>query len=352
MAGEMTLQFNIVYTPGTVKYLSLFVHSLLKWSDCSYRLVSNGCLPAERRFLERMSRQSPRLEYWAIPTKHSVPHGQALNYLQGMCRSDYFCFMDSDIFATGEFLSQLAPYDHQYAGVFSATPVWLHAHDAVLPETFQIMSGLHTRTDHGVCLGSTYFAIYYNQTLSSLIQATGVGFEEYSWDEVPAQYQDQLTRMGLAKRAYDTGKLLNLLLIAHGEQLNFVNSPALCHIGGTSFVALYDAMPETWKARLVSRLIHTGLQPLLRPILERRRSRAAYRAYRTLSPAEYRAIVSQRQRQRDPTRRYFFKLLGALFDDEPLPEVPSIGDVEIEARIELATREIIALYEEFGQKHV
>ena len=115
----MGFEFNIIFTPGTVKYLSLFLWSLLKWSDCSFRLVSNGCLPPERRYLKKLSRQNPRLEFWAIPTQNSKPHGLALNYLHAMTHSKHFCFMDSDIFATGDFIGPLARHQDQYAGIFS-----------------------------------------------------------------------------------------------------------------------------------------------------------------------------------------------------------------------------------------
>ena len=36
----MPLTFNVIYTPGSVRYLSFFVWSLLRWSDASFRLVS------------------------------------------------------------------------------------------------------------------------------------------------------------------------------------------------------------------------------------------------------------------------------------------------------------------------
>jgi hypothetical protein len=333
----MSLEFNIIYTPGTVKPLSLFIPSLLKWSNCTYRLVSNGCLPPERRFLAQLCQDNPRLTYWAIPTKNALAHGQALNYLHAKSRSEYFCFMDSDIFATGDFLSQLTP--EQYAGIFSGTSIWTTTEDEILPESFKIMSGMHTRTDKGHCLGSSFFAIYNNQILTQFMQSTGIGFEEFRWHEIPSLFQQQLTAMGLTKESYDTGKVLNLLLLNQGEQMIYLDSPCLCHIGAISFIPFQKKATPGIKTKLINRLINSWLQPVIQPLIEEYRTKSAYKHFRRFTPAEFQAIVRQRKSQRDPTRQYFFRLLQT----DKIPEMPKIGNIEIEQKIEWATKEIIAL---------
>ena len=133
----MSLQFNIIYTPGTVQQLSFFVWSLLKWTPASFRLVSNGCLLPEQRYLAKLCRQEPRLEFWAIPTKASLSHGQALNYLQALTQEDRFCFMDSDIFAIGDFAAEIVPYQSDHAGIFGGMPIWVKAAEQVLPAGFR-----------------------------------------------------------------------------------------------------------------------------------------------------------------------------------------------------------------------
>lgn len=351
----MTLKFNIVYTPGTVRYLGMFVHSLLKWSDASFRLVSNGCLPPERRFLRKLCDRDPRLDYWAIPTKTCMPHDQALNYLQAMTESDYFCFMDSDIFASGDFLGEVRERLTEHAGLFSGAPIWVTARDQILPEAFQIMSGLHSQAHNGACLGSTFFAVYDNAALTAWMQSAGMGFETYEWSEIPREHQERLADMGLAKESYDTGKVLNLLLLSQGHRLTYLNLPHLCHIGGTSFLPLYERAPRGLMSRMASRLTDTWLKPVLLPLLEKRRARLAdqrYRRFEVLTRAEQQAIVAQRKRQRDPVREHFLALLRALFDGRPPPAAPQTGVPEIDAKTEAATREIIALYKEFEQQDV
>lgn len=341
----MKLQFNIIYTPGTVQYLSLFVWSLLENLDCSFRLVSNGCLPPEQRYLQRLCQQHPRLEFWTIPTKSCLPHGLALNYLQALNQSNWFCFLDSDVLATGNFLQEIPPELDQYAGIFSGAPIWITKTDEMLPQTFQIMSGLHNRTDTGLCLGSSFFAIYNNRVLTELTQSTGIGFEEYKWQQIPAIYQKQLTQMGLAKQAYDTGKLLNLLLLARGDRLIYRDLPSLCHIGGISFLPFYQTGDRSRTNRILNSLPHL-LKSRLNILVEKIRSSRAYPHFRHLSPAEFQAIVAQRQRQRNPTRSYFFKLLQALYRGNSLPPVPTIGVAEIDRKIVLASDAIQKLYRE------
>ncbi len=347
----MSLKFNIIYTPGTVRYLSVFVSSLLKWSACSFRLVSNGCPHPERRYLQQLCADHQRLEYWTIPCNGTVDHGTALNYLQAMTTEDHFCFMDSDIFATGEFLADFQPHLERVAGVFAGAPIWLKAGDETLPASFRIMSGLHGRMEDGTCLGSSFFAIYDNHAITRFLQSTGVGFSAYKWSEIPVHLQQQLAARGWKKDSYDTAKVLNLLLQIQGHQLEFHENPAICHIGGVSFLPFHDAKPIALKGRLISGLAGGRLKSLFAPLVAKWRSRIAYKNIPGLSEQERQTIVAQRMAQRDPARRYFFDLLSALVADGPLPEIPTIGVAEIDQRIKLATEQMQALFAESAPKN-
>jgi hypothetical protein len=251
--------------------------------------------------------------------------------------------MDSDIFATGDFLSQLTP--EQYAGIFSGTAVWTSSEDEILPESFKIMSGMHTRTDKGHCLGSSFFALYNNQILTQLMQSTGIGFEEYRWHEIPSVFQQKLMAMGLIKESYDTGKVLNLLLLNQGEQMIYLDSPFLCHIGAISFIPFQKKAAPGIKTKLINRFVNNRLKSVIKPVInsliEKYRTFYAYRRhFRGLTPAEFKTIRKQRKYQIVPTRQYFFQLLQA---DKNLPEIPKIGNIEVDKKIEAATKEIIAL---------
>ena len=234
------LKFNIIYIAGTVNYLSLFVFSLLKWSNCSFRLVSNGCHPEEKSLLERICMTSSRLEYLELPGENGMKHGKALALLQSMEEGDYFCFLDSDIFATHDFPGELFKLMEQHVAVFSCSPIWFAAEEQILPDFHPRMPGHFNKADNDVCLGTTYFAIYENKTLTEFLQRTGLHFDKYNWEDIPAQYQKRLEQMDLKKQIYDTAKVLNLVMQTEGNQIIVHDTTALCHIGGISAVYASD----------------------------------------------------------------------------------------------------------------
>ena len=115
------LRINIVYIPGTVPYLSCFPFSLVEWSDkCRFRLVSNGCSAYEENILSRMAYSDERLEFLSLQSERVLSHGEALTILQRQEKARYFTFLDSDVFATGEFLSDLIQSLASADAVFSS----------------------------------------------------------------------------------------------------------------------------------------------------------------------------------------------------------------------------------------
>lgn len=333
----MELEFNIIFTPGTVKYLQLFVFSLLKWSDCSFRLVANGCSVEEKGLLENLCQKKSRLKFLALPSDTVMRHGQALSFLQTIEQSDYFCFMDSDILATGDFASELAPHLDRCAGVFSSSPMWCRPEERTLLDTYPRMSGWFNRTETGMCLGGTYLAMYDNSVLTSVRQSTSVDFEQRKWANVPVQYQDWLAEVGLTKRVYDTGKLLNLLLLAQGEQLVCVESAFLQHIGGFSTSVAKMGQPQ--RERVLQRLQR----------LKRRIKRQVIKGH---IPTGAWTTSRRVMQLRSKVIRHFTRVLLALFKDRSLPRPPRLGDPEMERRIELVTKEIVSTYEEFREQLV
>ena len=227
----MKLKFNIIFTPGTVKYLRLFTLNLLEWSDCSFRLVSNGCPEKERDILEYFCHKRPRLEFLALPFNGIIKHGKALSYLQMLEKSEYFCFMDSDIFATSSFMDEFIPYIAQYCGVFSGTAIWLREQEQIMSKPYSRVGGRFNWTSDGLCLGSSFFAIYNNHILTHLLNETALTFDKYhGWDIVPTDIRDDIARLGMRKKRYDTAKLVNILLISRGNRLFFRDSEKLCHL--------------------------------------------------------------------------------------------------------------------------
>ncbi len=350
--GEMMLTFNIIYTPGSVKHLSFFVWSLLKWTPACFRLVSNGCLSSEQRYLAKLCRRESRLEFWSIPTKTSLPHGQALNYLQALTQEDHFCFMDSDIFAIGDFATEILPYQSDHAGIFGGMPIWVKDAEQVFPTGFRSMTGMFNRTADDLPLGSTFFAVYDNQQLTEIMQSSGIGFEEYRWAEIPTSVQKQINDLGLAIDLYDTGKVLNLLLLSNGGKLINLALPSLCHVGGTSFQVSYDQQSKSVKRKIVEMLPSVWLKNAVASWRESR-SIASYRERYAGAPgAEFQLNVAQRLSRRNPVRQYFLRLLNGLFQGTPLPPPLVTGDEETDAKAGTVREHLLELFEEHRDKLV
>jgi hypothetical protein len=348
MAGS-SLVFNIIYTPGTVRYLAFFVSSLLQWSTASFRLVSNGCDPGEQHYLRTLCKGTPRLEYWAIPTKGMLPHGLALNYLQTMTRTPLFCFMDSDMFACGDFLGGLVPHLNEFGAVFSGAPLWLLGDDGILPHTFVGVWGEYFCSAGGRCLGSTYLALYDNDIVTELMQDTGIGFEGRDWDEVPSGIQQRLATLGFPNSHFDTGKVL-ALLFQDRERAVYLDAPTLCHIGGTSFQALYHNSTASTTARLRSTVRKSVTRLGYGELLDKWSLAREVNAQKGMLPSEEaRVVVHRRARQRNPTRIYLLKVLQALVDRRSAPPRPETGLPELNWRLDTAANALRGLYAKFAE---
>jgi hypothetical protein len=346
----MNLTFNIIYTPGSVKFLSFFVWSLLKWTSVSFRLVSNGCLYQEQRYLADLCRHQSRLEYWAIPTKTCLAHGQALNYLQALTRDECFCFMDSDIFATGDFVADMMLYQHDHVGVFTGMPVWVKSNEELFPLGFRSMTGMFNHTSQGLVLGSTFCAVYNNQRLNQAMQSTGIGFEEYRWQELAANVQHRISGLGLAVNSFDTGKILNLLLLSDGENLINLKLDSICHIGGTSFQVLSDDFPKGFKTKVLEFLPNKWIQGSVNQYKSQRAVALCKEKYLKAPESELELNVSQRLTRRNPARQYYLSLLNSLFMGRKPPSLLVTGDQETDTKLETVTEQLLLMFEEHRVK--
>ncbi len=331
---SVALTFHIVYVPGSVHHLLPFVTTLLRWSDCCFRLVANGCTPAEIELMQACCTTDDRLTCVQLPTDRPWVHHVALNYLQSHCEEAFFCFIDSDILAGGPFMASILPHLAGHAGVFAGAPLWMRPADRIFRPDMDVLCGEHDRTAAGLLLGSTFFAIYDNRALTDFIRTTGIGFEMRGFSQLPPALQAWCVERGLAgpRHFYDTGKTLNLGLLQADHTLAVLDSPHLLHLGGLSFIAKrnwYDAQK--------------GLSGI----------RGAF--YRTVRAAK----VGLRRRLKDePVNRsrrlpfgrrrriygpYFTALLAAVADGRTPPLLPAEDDAGVRRRAEAATEQILAL---------
>lgn len=333
------LRFNIIYTPQTVRYLTPFITTLLRWSDCRYRLISNGCSAEEVELLQQVAALDDRLELLMMPEPRMIPHGDMLNFMQAEEESAHFCFMDSDVLATGPFLQDFAP-DIATSDCFSSClPLWHNADDITIPTWFEHMHGIHAYTESGMTIACDYFVVYDNHKLTQTMQDSGVAMEVIGWQDLPANAQQTLQKMGQQKADYDTGKVITMLMLDQGMQIGFRQSDLLKHIGGFTEVGaqqgalLYSRGTVDNIAASMPGPLGTWLISLADRWYAKRTPNPHY------SAAENR-ILASRKRRRTATARYFYLLLVGLMDDQPVPAVPRLGDAKAEQEIRIVTEEI------------
>ena len=336
------LQFNVIYTPGTVRYLTPFILTLLRWSDCRYRIVANGCSDSECELLTEICNLDDRLDLLIMPEKRMVPHGETLDFLHARTDSDYFCFMDSDILAVGPFLDDFRA-DLENSELFSSClPLWFNDHDITIPDYFQHMHGIHAYTESGQTIACDYFVVYDNKVFTETRKATGVGLAVCGWNDIAPANQQILRDMGQARDDYDSGKVLTLLMAARGTKINFRQSDNLNHIGGfTEVGALKGAMLYSrGRADRIANLLPGALANGLIYLAD------VWYAWKRGTPDNSRRenlnLVS-RMRRRTTTARYFYLLIVGLMDDKPVPAVPKLGDAIAEQRLADVTKKITAL---------
>lgn len=334
--GRFRMHFHIVYMPGSVRYLTPLVTSLLHWSNCSFRLVANGCDTFEQTMLDRFCQTNTRLEYMALPYPTPISHGQALTYLQALNQEPTFCFMDSDIFATGPFMPVMSEALNQFTGLFSCTPLWCTKQETIMQNDYARIFGRHNQTEGGLCLGSTYFAIYSNQSLSDVIAKDEIDFRAVPWSHVPDRHLSWLKQCGLGKEYYDTGKLLNLCLNERGYKLQFREVPTLHHIGGFSRFSINSA--SSWPQRLT-----TSIGLLLRRDWQRLLVKLPY-WIRFEHRFPRKKLVASKLARQVSVERYFSELIISAVENSPPPAWKPIGSRQMIARYDRAATSLMALY--------
>lgn len=349
------LQFNIIFTPQTVEHLAPFVDSLLTWTDCQYCLVANGCPAADRERLQSLCAGKERLSYLVVSADAMLDHGSALDWLQERTTGEWFCFMDSDILATGSYLRELSDHLDQ-CDVFSAGhPLWYAPEDIVLPRGFKRWQGSYCASAEGITLGFTYFAVYRNSVLTAARARTGVGFRYCFWDDIAPAHQTTLARAGLQQIDYDTGKLLMALMHAEGARFRAAELPHLHHLGGVSARA-EDTPAFHYRGRFDRLACSLAGGRLARPLLhladtwyglKRISPGLSAEQNAELSVAE-RRIMQSRIRKRVNTARYFNALLHSLMAGTDEPEPPILGYGPAEQRIRAASVHVRDLYRRLG----
>jgi len=332
--GGMEAPFYIVYIGGTVAYLRPLTWSIARNTSCNLRLVANGCSHGEIALLEEMARREPRIDVSCVSIDRIMHHGQVLTLLQQREKSEYFCFLDSDIFATGNFMAELGPMAARHAAVFTANPIWAALEWQVEPRDSVRMVGSYTRTWDGRVTGSAYFAMYRNDAVSQVVEQTGIGLSAYRWTEIHPTAQAILQDLGLSRERYDTGKVMNIMLRARGHSLTTCDCSAVWHLGGFSVRCKRESqsIEDFAPARVPWDVLHMPVQ--------NERGDTATGAMRSLMRM---ALV------REPAMRYFTEVLRSGVESAERT-LPSWYDAVIAGRLRQAAERLVTLRREFDEE--
>ena len=339
-SADSALTFNILYMRGTVSVLRLFARSLAASSSTyRFRLISNGATAEENRELEALCGESPRLEFDVIAADKPLPHGTALTQLQQREQSPWFAFMDSDIFATGDFEKELEAFRHDHPAVFSCPPVWSNEQHEVLPDDFQVLSGVYNRLHDGFPVGASYFGIYDNAVLSDTLAETGLTLDLYRWDGIPKPIQQEVQAAGRKLFLYDTGKLLNIVMALRGQVGYRAPLANLCHIGGVSCI-------ESRKRR---RWPRAGLSKWAGPMIRRLATRLGlHNGWREQVQPDEQQWQDAKTLRRHGVCDHLYELLTHLLYDAPCPELYEHEDAELVREVQHAEWLLVKFCDQYG----
>lgn len=246
-APESDFVFNVVWTGEVFSHLRYFVQSLMAESAARFRFVVNCCTPESTAAIEGFAgRHGDRvIDVLDVSPDRMVGHGLALDrVLEQRDDGEYFCFVDADIKASGPFLNEFAELLVDHDAVSSGREVWTD--ENVVPEDHLGVGigGRHFYHPDGFVYGCPHFAMYRREILDETMSRWDVGLGARG-SELPEATGERLTELGHRYMAYDTAKVVNILLQGDGHRLTHVEHPALVHIGGMSH---YLSPPE-WDTR-------------------------------------------------------------------------------------------------------
>ena len=238
---ESDLVFNLVWTGGVYRHLRYFVFSLLDQTECRYRFIANNCTPDSVAAMQRFTAATDRVvETVVLDVDRMVPHGTALDpVFDTRDDGELFCFIDVDIKATRPFLADFIPTCASYDVVTSGVEVWTDVNTLGAHEVG--VGGRHFYAHDGFAFGSPHMAMYRKDVVRETFERWGIRFHVGGETEMPVRTWKKLQEMGRAFVAYDTAKVVNILLQADGHSLIHQEHDALVHIGGLSH---YLAPPQ------------------------------------------------------------------------------------------------------------
>jgi hypothetical protein len=226
----MQLRFHMICIPGTARIAALAALSFVRHSPYHLSIVLNGLEQTETEFLEQVAARNDRLELHPCRSAMLVSHADMLNRLSEQETSDWFCFMDSDIFAS-------EPFSRKLDGILKTCDVFSSCYPLASGSN-SLTTGysyLSLQSPAGKQLATTFFCAYRMDVLRQVKEACNVGFECTPINAIPHQCHKWISDDDLrSSDDMDTGKLLTLLAHSFGYRTHYDDLNELAHIGGIS----------------------------------------------------------------------------------------------------------------------
>lgn len=299
------LIFNCIYTHGTVNLLLPMASSLITHNDIKLRLISNGCSKDEILILRNIAANNENILFYNYQFEKIVPHHEVLNHIFELDNDKYFCFLDSDIFCTSNFITSVIDDLNNTAALFSCKPI---SESPKEPE-LERLQGRHFHARKNRLVGGSYFAIYNRSNVKEIIKKTGLKFNRMEWVDIDHDIQSTLVDNALKYSRYDTAKLLNIFLHLNNYKLKYTEYDTVFHIGGLSWNTSINGNKKdlTFNVQNVS----------LKKAIDKRYTIASY----------------------------FTDLIEALTYNKELPQLNRIDNLEEQEKIKLTAQKIIDLYQ-------
>lgn len=223
------LEFYIIITPLSLKFVKFAIWSLKQRKDMRLTLVANGLGETENIALKQFCNQID-CDYKDLRATTVLPHGVALNKLLELHQEPWFCFCDSDIIST-----KADAFDIPISADIKA----LSACDAMFWDESIVKGtlGRCNRWPDGSQNLSSFFCLYHTETVKKLVKKYKIGFENIAANQIQSsRVAEMLTLKGIKKtgKKLDTGKVINIALELESESFSHIDIPSLLHIGGLS----------------------------------------------------------------------------------------------------------------------
>ena len=318
------LTFNVIFTPGTVARLLPFALSFLQSPDARVRLVANACPAEEVELLRAIGAREDRLSHHVLAFEQMARHGLALNELFERFPEPHFAFADSDVIASGDFMARLGTPAPGQAGLFAGPRVWMTDAERRGNSQGSMIGSSRQFLADGTYVGNSYCAVYDRAALEPAWRAAPLGFEGHYAHQIPWNLRRSLANHGWRVHWLDTGRLINLQLLAAGYELVERQVPELHHVGGLTY---RNYRPAPGWSRPFREILHKEPdRNRLRRIAEGISMRRHNRQQRDPSK-------SLLYRRRDAVWAHLDEVIDAVLAGDPLPPALTTDSPDVDGQL-------------------